>query len=104
MDFFPPFAEIRNRRIQRILNPGDFRTSEAYVFPQCNWSSRTFEVKHRLTAISYDMHICRPVVIQIDNNAQVSYPHNRRYLAILLQTQAVGNCAGLDPDSETPRS
>ena len=57
MDFFPPFAEIRNRWIQSILNPGDFRTSEAHIFPQCNWSRRTVEVKHCLTAISYDMHI-----------------------------------------------
>ena len=37
------------------------------------------------------MHMRRPVVIRIDDNSQVAYPHNRGHLASLSQTQAVGN-------------
>lgn len=76
MDFFPPFAEIRNRWMKRLLNSIDIGAAESHVFSQSHWPSGTVQIKHSFIAVSDNMHVCWSMVVRIDNNAKITDPQN----------------------------
>ncbi|KAF7963474.1 hypothetical protein AWV80_09195 [Cupriavidus sp. UYMU48A] len=70
MDSSPFSAQGSHADTQSIEDPHEISRAKVIVLTQFQRARRAMQVKHRLTSVSDYVHMCRPMIVWVDDHAQ----------------------------------
>jgi|SRR5580658_169659 hypothetical protein len=81
MYLLPRSTERHQVFAQTLRDPRNFRPRKSVIFTQLHRPSRAIQIEHRLTSSTNHMHMCGPMIIEIDGTRKppnlkiVGMPH-----------------------------